>query len=86
MPNYYRDALEALGYVGTVKAARNKFNTIAAQADDPQLRELAAEIINLIDRGDVSPKHEPIGDTDRIRNIRSVRKMKRYCESKAYAD
>lgn len=80
MANYYRDALEALGKVGRRSAVRNAFNRIAAQSDDPEVRRLAAEVIEALEQRGTNTEASPVKNM----GIPAGKELHRYCSVRAY--
>lgn len=81
MPNWYREALEAVGMRGRKNTIRNQLNAVATKADDETLRTLAADVIRQFDFSSLNTGHTSLRDSNAVKTDKLVT----YCQERAYS-
>ena len=81
MPNWYREALDAIGMTGRKSAIRNKLNAVATKAEDETLRALAADVMRQFDFSSLNISHTSLRDSNSVKTDKLVT----HCQERAYS-
>jgi hypothetical protein len=81
MPNWYREALEAVGRTGRKSTIRNKLNVVATKSEDETLRLLATDVILQFDFSGLNTDHTSLLDSKSVKTDKLVT----HCQERAYS-
>lgn len=81
MPNWYREALEAVGMIGRKSTIRNRLNAVATKSDDETLRSHAADVIRQFDFSSLNTDHTSLLSSKSV----NTDKLVKYCQDRAYS-
>jgi len=81
MPNWYREALEAVGRTGRKNTIRNKLNAVATKSEDETLRLLATDVIRQFDFSSLNTDHTSLLDSTAVNTDNLVT----HCQKHAFS-